>query len=600
MPDLKTTVPHRNLLVMAEQIRALYSQLPKSTAGMVAGGLVVIGAMWGQVSSIILLCWFGAILLNQSWRLALYVRYRQAPPIPGEDAGWGRLWAVGAGLSGMIWGSAGVLMFIPAAPDYQAFLIVALFAVTTGALTLIAVHAPSFYAFVLPTLLPVIVRTGIEGTTVHLFTAAACFLVLITLLAFGRNLNRLLIESLHTRFENVELIAELKAQHAVVEAATRAKTQFFAAANHDLRQPLHAMGLFASALATKPRDPEVDKLVASINASVHALEALFNELLDISKIDSGVIRPELRDFHIQSVLSRVGDEFRVEAAAKGLRFAIESRDCVVHSDAVLLERILRNLVSNAIRYTAAGTVSMSVEAGDRIARIGVRDTGIGIAPEHQQRIFEEFFQLGNPGRTSRKGLGLGLSIVKRLCDLLELPINIKSGVGAGSTFTIEVPLATAGATLAPVTQRTVPPAVDFSGKLIVVIDDEIAIVEGMQALLSALGATVIGSTTGIDVINAIHSAGRMPDLIIVDYRLGDGTDGIQLIAQLRRELDPEIPAILVSGTMSPNLQGTADHAHVEFLLKPVIPDQLCAAIHQLLDNGGGRPQRELRDNTRHL
>jgi signal transduction histidine kinase len=594
MSEPRNAAPHRNPLVMAEQIRALYTQLPKSTAGMIAGGLVVIGAMWGQVSVVILLSWFAAILLNQSWRLALYAGYRRAPPAAGEEARWGRLWAVGAGLSGLIWGSAGVLMFVPAAPDYQAFLIVALFAVTTGALTLIAVHAPSFYAFVLPTLLPVIVRTALESTSVHLFTAAACFLVLITLLAFGRNLNRLLIESLHTRFENIELIAELKAQQQIVEAATRAKTQFFAAANHDLRQPLHAMGLFASALAAKPRDPEVDKLVASINASVHALEALFNELLDISKIDSGVIKPELRNIDMQTVLARVGEEFRVEAAAKGLRFTIESRDCTVRSDAVLLERILRNLVSNAIRYTAAGTVGVSVESSDSIARIAVYDSGIGIAPEHQQRIFEEFFQLGNPGRTSRKGLGLGLSIVKRLCDLLGLPIRIDSKPGTGSTFTVEVPLATAKATLVAPSPPALPPPVDFAGKLIVVIDDEIAIVEGMQALLSALGAEVLGSTTGTDVILAIHSAGRMPDVIIADYRLGGGTDGIQLITQLRRELDPEIPAILVSGTMSPDLQVTANQARVEFLLKPVMPDQLCAAIHLLLEREGDRQRAHQR------
>jgi signal transduction histidine kinase/CheY-like chemotaxis protein len=587
MPITRSAAPPRNPLVVAEQIRALYSQLPKSTAGMVAAGLVVIGAMWSQVPHAILLTWFGVIILNQSWRLALYVRYRSNPPAPAEAQHWGRVWTIGAGLSGLIWGSAGVLMFVPGAPDYQAFLIVALFAVTTGALTLIAVHAPSFYAFVLPTILPIIIRTALEAGAVHLFTAAACSLVLITLLAFGRNLNRLLTQSLHTRFDNVELIAELKAQQQVAEAATRAKTQFFAAANHDLRQPLHAMGLFASALAAKPRDPEVDKLVDSINASVHALEALFNELLDISKIDAGAVKPELRNFSVQTVLARVGEEFRVEAAEKGLRFTLDPHDSIVHSDAMLLERILRNLVANAIRYTAAGTIRVWVEPAADVARISVHDTGIGIAPEHQQRIFEEFFQLGNPARTSRKGLGLGLSIVKRLCDLLGHPLSVATRLGAGSTFTIEVPLATVAATAAPVAAPVFSPAVDLAGRLIVVIDDEIAIVEGMQALLTGLGATVIGSTSGQDVIGAVHAAGRLPDLIIIDYRLGDGVDGIEVVQRIRQALDPEIPAILVSGTMSPTLRETADHARLQFLLKPVMPDRLCALIRQVLESRAG-------------
>ena len=589
MPKTRPPAQHRNPLVTAEQIRALYSQLPKSSAGMAAGGLVVIGAMWGQVTHAILLAWFGAILLNQSWRLALYMRYRRGPPGPADAPRWGRLWTIGAGLSGLIWGSAGILMFIPAAPDYQAFLIVALFAVTTGALTLVAVHAPSFYAFVLPTLMPVIVRTALESSAVHLFTAAACTLVMITLLAFGRNLNRLLIESLHTGFENVELIAELKAQQLIVDAATQAKTQFFAAANHDLRQPLHAMGLFASALAAKPRGPDVEKLVGSITASVHALEALFNELLDISKIDAGALTPEFRSFPVNSILAHIGDEFRVEAEVKGLRFEIETRESIVRSDAVLLERILRNLVSNAIRYTESGVISISVSPHDGVLRIAVRDTGIGIAPEHQQRIFEEFFQLGNPGRTRRKGLGLGLSIVKRLCDLLAHPIKIDSKAGAGSTFTVEVPLARTAAITAPVVTPDFPPATNLGGKLVVVIDDEIAIVEGMQALLGSLGAQVIGATTGTDVVGAIHIAGRLPDLIVADYRLGEGIDGIQLIKKIRRELDPEIPALLVSGTMSQELRSNAEDAGIEFLLKPVTPDKLYVAIRRLLERKAGPP-----------
>ncbi len=312
----------RDLLVNAEQISALYSQLPKSTAGMVAGSLVVIGAMWDQVSHTALMVWFAAMLLNQGWRLFLFWRYSRNPPAPEQARRWGGYWAIGAGISGIIWGSAGIFMFVPDAPVYQAFLFIALFAVTTGAVTLIAVHAPSFYAFVLPTLVPLIVRTALEGDTIHLYSAAACTVVLITLLAFGRNLNKLLTASLHNRFENVDLITQLTAQkqvaeqaRQVAEAATRARTQFFAAASHDLRQPLHAMGLFAAALSEKIRDPEILDGVSSINASVHSLEALFNELLDISKIDAGAIKPEPLDFALGPVLEPLGNEFATETSA---------------------------------------------------------------------------------------------------------------------------------------------------------------------------------------------------------------------------------------------------------------------------------------------
>jgi len=586
MTSAPTASVQRDLLVNAEQIRALYSQLPKSTAGMVAGGLVVIGAMWNQVSHLALLAWFAAICLNQSWRLYLFLRYRRNPPAPEDARRWGRYWTVGAGISGIIWGSAGIFMFVPDAPGYQAFLIIALFAVTTGALTLIAVHAPSFYAFVIPTILPVIARTAVEGNVLHLFTAAACFLVLVTLLAFGRNLNKLLTQSLHNHFENIELITELKAQKQVAEqaqqlaeAATRARTQFFAAASHDLRQPLHAMGLFAAALSEKIRDPEVLNVVNSINASVRALEVLFNELLDIYKIDAGAIKSEPRDFPIKPVLDRLCDEFLAEALEKGLQLSLRASDCSVRSDPVLLERILRNLVSNAIRNTLAGEVAVNGWEQDGKLLLEVRDSGVGIPVEHQDRIFDEFYQVRTPGGTGTKGLGLGLSIVKRLCDLLGYPIRVSTQVGRGSVFSVEVPLATTPLREPPTEQSVSRPSGDLAGKLIIVIDDEAAIIDGMKVLLCGWGATVIGSTTGEDVVTAVHAAGKLPDLIIADYRLGAGPDGIEIVQRIRQELDPEIPAILVTGTMAPDLVESAHNARLEFLLKPVIPDKLRSLIN---------------------
>lgn len=595
---LTTSAPtasvQRDLLVNAEQIRALYSQLPKSTAGMVAGGLVVIGAMWSEVSHLALLLWFAAILLNQCWRLYLFLRYRRNPPTPEEAPRWGRYWTVGAGISGIIWGSAGIFMFVPDAPGYQAFLIIALFAVTTGALTLITVHAPSFHAFVIPTILPVIVRTAFEGNVLHLFTAAACFLVLVMLLAFGRNLNKLLTRSLHNRFENVELITELKAQKQVAEqaqqlaeAATRARTQFFAAASHDLRQPLHAMGLFAAALSEKIRDPEVLNVVNSINASVHALETLFNELLDIYKIDAGAIKPEPRDFPLKPALDRLRDEFLAEASEKGLQLSLSASDCSIRSDPVLLERILRNLVSNAIHNTLAGEVAVSSREQDGKLLLEVRDTGVGVPAEHRDRIFDEFYQVRNPGRTSAMGLGLGLAIVKRLCDLLGHPIRVSTHVGRGSTFSVEVPLASTSVREPPAAPSVSRPPGDLAGKLVVVIDDESTIIEGMKVLLCGWGATVIGSTTGEDVIAAIHTAGKLPDLIIADYRLGAGSDGIEIVERIRQELDPEIPAILITGTMAPELVESARNARLEFLLKPVIPDKLRSLISLKLQQTNG-------------
>ena len=355
--------------------------------------------------------------------------------------------------------------------------------------------------FVLPTLTPFIVRNAYEADVPHFVLSIIATAILLGMISFARDYNRMLTESLRNRFEKQTLADRLAVQNEdlerariAAEQANRSKTQFFAAASHDLRQPLHAVGLFASALAGKVRDPEGAKLVSSINDSVEALEALFNELLDMSKLDYGVIKPAMVDLPLADIFDRLRREFATEADAKSVRLVVASGPFSVTSDALLLERIMRNLISNAIRYTAAGAVTVDATAINDIVRITVRDTGIGIHAIDQQRIFEEFVQLGNPGRTSKKGLGLGLSIVQRLCALLGYKIMLSSEPGKGSTFDFEIPLASSIARHDGAAASPPPVHADLNGKLIVVIDDESAIVDGMLALLGGWGAEVIGST----------------------------------------------------------------------------------------------------------
>jgi CheY-like chemotaxis protein len=283
------------------------------------------------------------------------------------------------------------------------------------------------------------------------------------------------------------------------------------------------------------------------------------------------------------MLNRLRDEFKMEAAAKNIQIIVGDGAHVIHSDPLLLERILRNLISNALRYTPSGTIELALERSGEKLRLSVRDTGIGIPEEHQQRIFEEFFQVGNPGRTSKKGLGLGLSIVQRLCELLGYTIELKSEAGKGSAFSFEVPLGTM-----PVPQVARASAAhiaraDLTGKLVIVIDDEEPIVEGMKALLTGWGAQVIGSTTGDEVLGAVHELGRLPDLLIVDFRLGNSENGIEVAQRLRQELDPEIPAILVTGSITPDLNDQARLNKFEFMLKPVLPEHLRACIGATLE-----------------
>jgi len=304
-------------------------------------------------------------------------------------------------------------------------------------------------------------------------------------------------------------------------------------------------------------------------------------LLDISKIDSGVIKPNLAHFTLEEMFGRLRDEFAAEAREKGLRLTVGGGSRAVLSDPVLLERVVRNLLSNAVRYTSQGEVALSARPVNGSLRIEVRDTGPGIGPEDQRRVFEEFVQLGNPGRTSKKGLGLGLSIVQRLCMLLGYPIRLESQPGKGSAFSLDVP---AGEPAERGRAEAVAPArrADLAGRLVVVIDDEAAIVEGMKVLLAGWGVEVIASLSGEDVLDAVHSRGRMPDLIIADYRLGGGAVGTDVIDRLRRELDPEIPAILVTGSTGAERVSEADAKRYELLLKPVNPQTLRELIGRKL------------------
>lgn len=570
----------RRAQVRIEQVRSVYLHSPTTTIGSLVAGAALVAVMWSRISHTALIAWLLALCVHQVLRVHHYRSYRHSGAEDQQSERWGRLYIIAAATAGLIWGSAGVLMYVPDSLAHQAMLVLILFGIATVSMTSLSAFAPAFYALTLLMLLPIIVRMLMDPGPARIYLAIPGIIVFFVVLSFGRTVNRIIAESLEKRFENLDLIEELRAQKAIAEraqqeaeSANRSKTQFFAAASHDLRQPLHAMGLFAAALHEKIRDPEVLNIVESINASVAALEGLFNELLDIAKIDSGVIRPHLTHFALENVFGRLREEFSVEAAARDLRLSVDGGAHVVMSDIVLLERIIRNLLSNAIRYTSAGEVALSARPEKERLRIEVRDTGVGIRPEDQERIFEEFIQLGNPGRTSKKGLGLGLSIVKRLCGLLGYEVRLTSEIGRGSTFSFDVPPGTA-----PEPRRYAPPApkerTDLLGKLIVVIDDEAAIVEGMKVLLSGWGVEVLGSLTGDDVIEAVHARERMPDLIIADYRLGGGAVGTDVIERLRRELDPEIPAILITGSAAPERVSEADANRYDLLLKPVQPEKL--------------------------
>ena len=587
--------------VRLQQVRLLYSQLPTSTGGTMVGALLLAVVMWDIAPTNSIAGWFACMAANQVWRDGLYLRWRRTGIELGDLDRAANYWALGSLLSGCLWGLATLLFFIPDSPVYQAFLFVLIFAVTSAAVLLIGVHLPSFYVFVLPALVPIVVRNVIEGEPAHLTLAFIVGVATIALLTFGRNYNRVLVASLRNRFENEALARKLATQNIELERAkevaerarndaeiaNRSKTQFFAAAGHDLRQPLHAMGLFAAALTEKARDPEVLHVVNSINASVDALEGLFNELLDISKIDSGVLKANPTHFELGAMLDRLRMDFEPEAFERGLRLRIVPTTVYLFSDPVLVERILRNLISNAIRYTKAGGVLVGARRRGKEVSLEVWDTGIGIPPEQQDRVFEEFYQLANPERNSRKGLGLGLSIVKRLANLLGSHIELRSIPGRGSVFRVRLPLGVRPTVDPARKKKTVTVPGDLSGRVIVVVEDEAAVLEGMRVLLEGWGAEVVAGASIRETMAEVEPLARAPDLIVADYGLRDGNVGSQAIAALRERFKSRIPAIIVSGSTTPAHVDEAKAMDAHLLLKPVMPAKLRTLIHFKLHQAVG-------------
>jgi len=564
----------------ADQVAVLYRSWHRTTASMALGAAILCLVLWDREDAAVMALWFAAILANQAWRGALARAYRRSRPNVGDAPRWGRYWAAGSTIAGGLWGVAAVAMF-PASPPHQALLIVCIFSVILGGLNLTAVYKPSFYGFALAALVPLIVRVALESGQVHVFTALVLFVVLVFVLSFGRQLNDMLTQSLAIRYENVDLIERLTARQreaeaarAAAEAANRAKSQFLAAASHDLRQPLHAMGLYSAALSAKARDPEMKPLAASIHASVEALEALFGQLLDLSRLDAGAMQPERGAIPLGPLFARLAADFAPQAATRGLALRVVPTQWSVDSDPVLLERILRNLLANALRYTRSGGVVLGTRRSGATLRIDVVDTGIGIGPSDRERIFDEFVQVGTGARhDAGRGMGLGLSIVRRLCALLDHPLALASNPGRGSRFSVTLPRVAQHRRRPQAPTRELASAIEsppanFAGRAIVVVDDDPAVVAAMCTLFASWDATVAGGGDAVSAQRALR--GATPDLIVADLRLAEGASGIGAIAALRSAYGEATPALIVSGDTSDEAVAEARAAGITMLAKPVV------------------------------
>jgi signal transduction histidine kinase/ActR/RegA family two-component response regulator len=359
------------------------------------------------------------------------------------------------------------------------------------------------------------------------------------------------------------------------EAASQAKSRFLAAASHDLRQPAHALGLFVARLKQLPSSPQTSELVAGVDASVQALQDMLDNFFDYSRLDAQRSQVQTRSFALGSVFDQLRISFSDMAQQKGLRLQIRPTSAWVVSDPVLLHRVLLNLLSNAVQHTHSGSVLLACRpcGASGQVRIEVRDSGIGIAPEHQQKVFEEFYQVENPQRDRSKGLGLGLSIVERSCKLLQHRISMRSALGGGSTFSLEVPR---GEEPMALQAPAAPEAVSLAGiermRVLLIEDDEL----GRAALLGLLqswGCQVVPAVSADDALAHWNTA-LPPDFILSDYRLLGTRNGVDAVRQLRERVGHPVPACIISGDVDASVQQCVAAAGLVLLQKPVKPAKL--------------------------
>jgi len=591
-PTPSAAEPDLSLGRLPDEVQSVFEYAPATMGGYLAGVIVIGSLFWEPSPPWLLISWISAVALIVLARISLERLFWRKPPQTLADWQFFRRWWNAGTLTGaVLWGAMAWIFYSYGDGTQRTALIVVVYTFCVAAVPVLANQPTVYMAYGTFAFVPMAVRIVLDGSDDSWKLAGVLMVILVLTTILARNYRQALQRAIDLKHQADHLLVQLRREKDAAElarreaeVANRAKTQFFTAASHDLRQPLHAMGLFAEALRQRNHDEEVAHLVNSINGSVDALEGLFSELLDITRIDTGGVDVNPQHFEVGDIFRKLRLHFEPTAFEKGLSLRLHGGRHVAHADPLLVERVLRNLLSNAIRYTNDGGVLVSCRRRGDVLRLQVWDTGLGIREVEQQRIFEEFYQVPNNGGltpTQRKGLGLGLAIVKRLAGLMEAPLSLCSEAGRGSVFTLELPIGKRARPQATVPAGKAQLGITLEGRTIVVVEDEPAVLAGLEVLLKGWGARLIC----FDSVGACTTwASRAdpvldhPDLLIVDYRLENGRNGVDAIVALRETFEDQIPAIIVTGSTMTGHDLEAQEKDFHLLIKPVVPNKLRAMI----------------------
>jgi len=562
-------------VVRTEHIKTLYRLMPRALPVYPLGGLLMVATLWNQQPHAQLLAWLVALFLITIARAWLVIRFRRNPPTPDQVTKWGHWTVASTFASGLLLGISVVAFLDPAQPLSLLVIAGIIMGATSGGLGSLSPYPASYWGLIIPSMGPLIVMLFVHAEPATLIIAVVCILMQVTNIFTCQTLFRAMDTSLRVSHENQVLLRKM-------QQANQAKTRFLAAASHDLRQPLHALGLFFATLSDQVTSPRTRGLLARIDETLRSVGSMLTSILDISKLDAGIVKPQVESLRLDDLFTRLDQEFTPLALQNGNQLTVRPTQLSLRTDPSLFERILRNLIANAVRYTHDGRILVSAHPGNGLVRCEVRDNGPGIAPQQQEAIFEEFYQVDNPERDRSQGMGLGLAIVQRHAALLDHRLDLQSSIGQGACFSVSAPQAS----LAPNSPAEVhddrQPA-DFSGKQVLLVDDDPIVVEGMSVLLEHWGCEVLRADSPRAAVDILTQTGAVPDLLVTDYRLTDGATGKQVIDQVDQYAGAGVPAIIITGDTAPERLIEANQAGHPLLHKPVAPSKLRTTMRDIFE-----------------
>lgn len=576
---IKNAVDERHSVAIKRDLMlAMYSQFPRSMMMTSLIGATFVVAFFEKARAIVV-PWFGMFLCVQLYNLYRRHHLRYVAGHEPASATWDpdlalHSTSVSALINGAAFGAAGWLFCDPSFGMLVWFTIIMICGIAASSIHLYAYHPRAMLCFLFTLTLPLAVGMSTYPSPARWLSCGTFSVFVYAVVMYGLHQARVIRDSMRIRYENVELIAQLETQARALIEANQVKSRFFAAASHDLRQPLHALSYYLSLLQPNDHDqPHVER----IEQCVGALDDLLEGVLDIARLDAGRVQPRRRTVDLATHVRKLGGLYGGAAAAKGLTLKIhlQKTRSAADTDDQLLERVLANLINNAIRYTRTGGILLAVRPRGAHWGIAVIDTGVGIAPESLHSVFDEFVQLGNQERDTTQGVGLGLATVKRICTLLDHPLTIRSKLHRGSWLEVRVPRAD------PASIESAAPVVDHTGELkgcLLLVEDNELVSESLSKVLVSWGLACDVAANGEQALRLANA--HRYDAVLCDWRLPGDMNGCELLKHLEH-IRPQLRLrVLLTGERDDSIVDLPEG--VPLLRKPIRPIRLRALLSAYL------------------